>query len=135
MYRARLFAQRTLPLLLALALLAGCGGDPAAPKPSVTGTWAGTATGASGNPSTFTLTLAHNAATDAISGSGVFSQGGPATLALTVTGTYARPTVSLTMTATGFQAMNITGTAAATTITGTVNGSGFSNTAITLNKQ
>lgn len=65
---------------------------------------------------------------------GTASLVGASSVALTVTGTYAAPSLGLTMSALGFNSLNLTATVSGKTMTGTLNGSGFSNTAITLTK-
>jgi len=118
-------------LLTGLALLAliACGGDSTAPPPNITGTWAG----ASSTGVVLNLVLTQSAGQ--ITGTGQISGGGT-TVALTATGTFANPAVSLDLEATGFSGSNYTGTLTSpTAITGALNGSGFVNERIILTKQ
>jgi hypothetical protein len=117
--------------LLALPLLLACsdnGSEPDA-RPNVTGTWSGSVGTGAG-----TMTLTHNTSTGQITGNGSISAGVSA-LAITVQGTYARPTVSLTVSSPGYEPFNFTGTHSGNSITGVINGSGFVNTGVTLSKQ
>jgi hypothetical protein len=93
---------------------------------ALSGTWNGNLSGAS-----LTMTLVE--AGGIVNGNGTFVSGATS-LSLTVTGTFAAPTVALSAAAQGYAPMNITGTLNGTTITGTVNGSGYVNTAVTLTK-
>jgi hypothetical protein len=58
-----------------------------------------------------------------------------ASLAVTASGTYSEPSLSLNLAATGFETVNLTATVGEETMTGMLNGSGFVNSAITLNRQ
>jgi hypothetical protein len=69
-----------------------------------------------------------------VSGTGTLSVSGDA-LALTVTGNYAPPNVSLQMMSPGFEPMNLSGTVSEDEIDGVLNGSGFVNIAVTLTRQ
>lgn len=121
--RARGF---TLIALMA-TLLGACGGDSTAPEPSIVGTWSGAL-----QTGTMTVTLSLNES--AISGSG--SLIGPSeSIAMTVTGTFSRPNVSLNMVAVGYEPMNYTGTLDEDVILGRINGSGFVNVTVNLNRQ
>jgi hypothetical protein len=93
---------------------------------ALSGTWTGNLSGAS-----LTMTLVE--AGGIVNGNGTFVSGATS-LSLTVTGTFAAPTVALSAAAQGYAPMNITGALNGTTITGTVNGSGYVNTAVTLTK-
>ncbi|HVX41971.1 MAG TPA: hypothetical protein VHB25_20585 [Gemmatimonadaceae bacterium] len=79
-----------------------------------------------------TLTLSQDGSQ--VTGSGQINSGGTA-VALTANGTFAAPSVSLNLSATGFEAMNYTGSLSGNTIAGTINGSGFSNLNLTLTRQ
>jgi hypothetical protein len=134
--------RRTMRKIIIAAVfvlaITACGSDSSEPtlpaKPSVTGTWRATVTGSSGTSSNITVTLNHDTISNAITGSGSFSQG-TASAVLTVQGFYATPQVTLTMSAQGFQSMTATATHNASQIVGTLNGSGFSNAALVLSKQ
>jgi hypothetical protein len=117
--------------LLALPLLLACSDNGSEPdsRPNVTGTWSGSV-----GTGTGTMTLTHNTSTGQITGNGSISAG-VAALAITVQGTYARPTVSLTVSSPGYEPFNFTGTHSGNSITGVINGSGFVNTGVTLTKQ
>jgi hypothetical protein len=113
--------RRTFITVLVGLSVAACGGDstsaPATPNPS--GGWASV----NGN-SRLTMTL--NNVNGNLTGNGQFTQG-TTSVALTISGTYAPPSISLSMSATGFATLNFSGTVADARMTGSLNGSGFSN--------
>lgn len=114
--------------LFALAALAACsGGDAVAPPPVLNATWTGTTNG-----QTFSMILTENGGS--VTGSGTLTNTPSGTLALTVTGSYASPNVSLSMTSGLHPAINLTAVVAGKTMTGTLQGSGFTGDAITLTK-
>ena len=121
-------------LLVGLTLLtAACGGDGGSTEPDVPeveGQWNGPVISDVGSGS---LALTLNEASGAVTGTGTLSVTGDA-LALTVTGNYAPPNVSLQMTSPGFEPMNLSGTLSEDEIDGTLNGSGFVNIAVTLTR-
>lgn len=113
-------------LLIFVALLAVACSDSTGPAPRVTGNWSGTVGSAS-------LTLQLTQTDAAVSGTGAFSgPGGSA--AMTATGSYIKPTVSMTLSSPGFEPINITGTLNGDALNGTANGSGFINSAVTLTR-
>jgi hypothetical protein len=122
-------------LLAGLTLLiAACGGDSGSTEPDVPdvqGQWNGPI---NTNVGSGNLALTLNEANGNITGSGTLTVTGDA-LALTVTGNYAPPNVSLQMTSPGFEPMNLSGTVNEDEINGTLNGSGFVNIAVTLDRQ
>ena len=122
-------------LVVCLMLLAaGCGGGDGSTEPDdpeVEGQWNGPINTSVGSGS-LNLTLTETSGT--VSGTGTLSVSGDA-LALTVTGTYAPPNVSLQMTSPGFEPMNLSGEVTEEEIDGTLNGSGFVNIAVTLTRQ
>jgi len=122
-------------LLVGLTLLiAACGGDGGSTEPDVPeveGQWNGPINTNVGSGS---LALTLNDANGTVSGTGTLSVTGDA-LALTVTGNYAPPNVSLQMTSSGFEPMNLSGEVSEDEIDGTLNGSGFVNIAVTLTRQ
>ena len=118
--------RRALVAVLFLALSA-CSGGGTEPLPTMTGSWIGT----SGTLS-MTFTLSQAAAT--VSGTGNMTGNGVA-VALTASGTFSHPGLSMNLTAVGFEPMNYTGTLSGNTITGTLNGSGFVNRAFALTRQ
>lgn len=122
-------------LLLGLTLLlAGCGGGDGSTEPDepeVEGQWNGPINTSVGSGS-LALTLTESDGT--VSGTGTLSVTGDA-LALTVTGTYAPPNVSLQMTSPGFEPLNLSGDVTEDEIDGTLNGSGFVSIAVTLTRQ
>ena len=122
-------------LMVALMLLAaGCGGGDSSTEPDdpeVEGQWNGPIN-TDGGSGSLALTLTETDGT--VSGTGTLSVTGDA-LALTVTGTYAAPNVSLQMTSQGFEPMNLSGEVTDEEIDGTLNGSGFVNIAVTLTRQ
>lgn len=111
--------------------LTACGGDspaaPPPPPPTMSGGWTGTSGGI-----TFAFTLSES--TGSITGSGNMSNGADA-IALTVAGTSAHPSVSMTWSAPGYQPINFQGTRSGNSVMGAMNGSGFVNSALTLNAQ
>jgi hypothetical protein len=114
--------------------MAACGGDGGSTGPDVPdvqGQWNGPINTNVG-PGNLALTL--NEASGNITGTGALTVSGDA-LALTVTGNYAPPNVSLQMTSPGFEPMNLSGTLSQDEIRGTLNGSGFVNNAVTLERQ
>jgi hypothetical protein len=121
-------------LALLIALLTACGSDgpaaPAAPEPiNVSGQWSGPMGGG------VTLLLTLSQAGSSVSGSGNMSGPGGA-IAMSASGTYVEPNLSLTLSAQGYEDMNFTGkTVTRTSISGTLNGSGFVNQPITFTKQ
>lgn len=125
--------MRKLVLAGLVALAIGCGGgDSNDTTPTVEGQWTGTITTDEGSGD---LSLTLNEGDDgAVTGTGNLVVPGDA-LALTVTGNYSPPTVSLTMSAEGFEPMNLTGTVSSSAITGTLNGSGFVNISLTLDRE
>jgi hypothetical protein len=120
--------------LLFLTAVAGCGGDsPTAPAPTATGTWAGTMHGADIEGITLSLTLVENAGS--VTGSAQLG-GTNVPKSLVVTGTFASPSLSITMTQGGLHPpANLTGTINGSTLTAFVNGSGFSADPITMTRQ
>jgi len=122
-------------LVVGLMLLAaGCGGGDGTTEPNepeVEGRWNGPINTNVGSGS-LALTLTETDGT--VTGNGTLSVTGDA-LALTVTGTYAPPNLSLEMTSAGFEAMNLSGEVSEEEIDGTLNGSGFVNIAVTLTRQ
>jgi hypothetical protein len=126
--------RRLLPISLLSALfltLSGCGGSdsPAAPQAvNPSGGW----TSVNG---TARLTMTINSVNGTVSGNGQFTQGSTS-IAMSITGTYVPPSISLSMSATGFQTLNFSGAVESPTrMTGTLNGSGFSNTIWIFDKQ
>jgi hypothetical protein len=119
--------RRIIFAVLAVALLA-CGGDSTAPKlTDVTGAWTGTSGGVS-----MSLTLVQTGTT--VTGSGNLT-GGTTAIAVTASGTYAPPNLSLTLQSPGYQPINYAGTLAnPDLINGTLNGSGFTNIALPITK-
>ena len=117
-----------------LLLVAGCGGGDGSTEPDdpeVEGQWNGPINTNVGSGS-LALTLTETSGT--VGGTGTLSVTGDA-LALTVTGTYAPPNISLQMTSPGFEPMNLSGEVTEEEIDGTLNGSGFVNIAVTLTRQ
>lgn len=112
--------MRVLLRAAVAAFVVACGGSASAPpRISPAGAW----TSVNGT-SSLTMTLTEN--TGVVTGAGQFTQAG-SSVALTISGTYAAPSISLVMTAQGFQPMNFSGSVSASQMTGSLNGSGFSN--------
>lgn len=123
--------KRSLVATVALAVfLNGCGGDSTGPneRANLNGQWTGVVT-IGESSATMSLTLTHNRDTNAIQGAGTFGS-----FAVSASGTFARPTVTLTLTSTGYEDMNFTGTHDDGVITGRLNGSGFLNDPLVLRK-
>jgi hypothetical protein len=115
--------------------LAGCGsGESTAPtdSPDVAGTWSGKVASSTGATATLAFTVTEH--DRKVSGSGSLTIG-TSSLGLSVSGTYAAPTVSLTISSQGFEPMTLAATISQTDMTGTIDGSGFVNRAITLKRQ
>jgi hypothetical protein len=121
--------MRRLVSAVVLSFIVACGSESSATSPandSVAGTW----DGSSGNIG-ISMTLAQSGSV--VTGDGHIS--GATSVAFTVTGTFAKPNASLTLTAQGFQPMNYSGTLSGGFINGTLNGSGFVNAALPLTKR
>ena len=125
--------MRKIFLAVLVALAAGCGGDGGSDNtPTLDGQWIGTinTNGGSGELS-LTLNEGNNGQ---VTGTGNLTVVGDA-LALTVTGNYSPPDVSLQLTNPQFQPTNLTGTVSKDQIKGTLNGSGLVSIAVTLDRQ
>src|SRR5215216_5928953 len=124
MFRMR--SGRSLALATIIALTLSCDGDSNEPsRIEVEGQWTGGIQDGTGmTVATITLTLGE---TDgAVTGSGNFvTSTGSAAFALTTTGIYLPPNLSLTISALGFENVNLTATVGETSITGSLNGSAF----------
>ncbi len=122
-------------LLVGLMLLVtGCGGGDGSTQPDdpeVEGQWNGPIN-TDGGSGSLAVTLTETDGT--VTGTGTLSVTGDA-LALSITGTYAPPNVSLQMSAPGYEPMNLSGEVSDEEIDGTLNGSGFVNIAVTLRRQ
>ena len=120
--------------LACIALVAGCSKDsPTAPKATATGSWAGTMHGADIEGITLSLSLVES--NGSVTGSAQLG-GTNVPKSLVVTGTFAAPSLSITMTTGALgQPANLTGTISGNTLTATVNGSGFSADPITMTRQ
>lgn len=81
-----------------------------------------------------TLSLTLSETNGVVTGSGSLNSASNA-IAVTASGTYTPPNLSLTMSAPGFSDLNLTATVGKTSMTGTLNGSGFINSSVTLNRQ
>ena len=114
--------RRSFPAtLLALALVA-CGPDNAfGPNDkSVAGTWNGTWGDADGNSALIQLTLQQNGSS--VTGSGTIV-GGDLSESVSVTGSYKRPTFSLTLSISGYEPILFDGTlTSVTTMSGSLTG-------------
>ncbi len=120
-------------LLLAITLVGvGCdsGGDDK--DPGLSGQWMGTTTV---QGATFTVDMQLNEVSGNVNANGTIVFVEP--LAVTGSGTYNFPNVSLTIKSTGFADLNFTGTLSADgdQLTGSMRGSGFDNFSITLRRQ
>ena len=125
--------MRKLFFAALVALAAGCGGDGGSDNtPTLDGLWVGTinTNGGSGELS-LTLNEGNNGQ---VTGTGTLTVVSDA-VALTVTGNYSPPNVSMQMTNPQFEPTNLTGTVSKDQIKGTLNGSGLVSIAVTLDKQ
>jgi hypothetical protein len=125
----------SLVLVMTLAFpSSGCSDNPVdSTEPSITGSWAGTSN-VQGTPVTLSLQMVENGGS--VSGNGSLSA--VSSVAVSVTGTYNYPALSLTIRSSGFQDTAFSGTLAAggNAITGSMSGSStFENFSITLNRQ
>jgi hypothetical protein len=112
-------------------LLVGCGGAGTEPKPTIAGTWTGNVITANSS-SSVTLTLQQSGTS--LTGNGAWI-GTTGTAALTVSGTFTAPSMSLTIGSPVYDPINFPGTISGRMMTGTMNGSGFVNTSVTLTRQ
>lgn len=121
-------------LLLALALVAACGGDsPSEPDPiEIEGSWLGTFNVPSGGTGTLTMTLQETNGQVAGNGS-ITGPGG--SLAITISGTYNEPSAALAIASSGFNDLSLTGTVGETQFNGQFQGSGFTGTPIVMTRQ
>lgn len=113
----------------------GCGGEGStAPNnaPEASGSWSGKVAAPSGVTATLTFNVTET--NRKISGSGSLAIGA-SSLGLSVSGTYAPPTISLTISSQGYEPMSLEGTVSETGMIGTLDGSGFVNRAVTLKRQ
>lgn len=119
----------TLTLAL-LVFAASCKKDATAPPPTVTGTWAGF-TGSQ----KLTITITENAGT--VGGSGTITNTSTGTRALSITGSWSRPTLSITFSSGTAQPFNLTANLnpAGTNLAGPLNGSGFSGEVMSMTRQ
>ncbi len=126
------FRARTALSGLALLVVTACsGGDSTTPTPVVTGHWVGPFTTGT-TAAQMDLTLTETSGT--VSGNGTLTAATQA-IAVSTTGTYSPPSISLSITAAGFNELNYSATVSDSTMTGTLNGSGFVATALTLHKR
>jgi|tagenome__1003787_1003787.scaffolds.fasta_scaffold20978656_2 hypothetical protein len=125
--------MRKLLLAALLALAMGCGGDGGSDNtPTLDGQWIGTVN-TNGGAGELSLTL-NEGNNGQVTGTGTLTVVGDA-VALTVTGNYSPPNVSLQMTNPQFEPANLTGTVSKDQIKGTLNGSGLVSIAVTLDRQ
>lgn len=128
-------------LLLALLAVAGCDSsdpvddndDPPPPTvPTLTGSYLGTTT-VQGATFTIDMQIVENGGS--VNGNGTLVFIDP--VAVSASGTYNFPNVSMTIRSSGLQDLNFSGTLSADgqSITGTMRGSGFDNFGITLRRQ
>lgn len=119
--------MRRLVLLAGLVgTLAGCT-DSTAPSDPVSGRWRGSATDV-----TVDLTIARQGAEISGAGNFLFLDG---STAITVSGTWVPPNISLVLSSAGFQDTHLGGTLQAGVIDGLLNGSGFSNVGVVLSRE
>lgn len=119
-------------LLLLILTLPACDSGAEDEDPSLNGSWQGTTT-ISGL--TVGMAMQLNEASGAVTGNGTVSAPDP--VAVTITGTYTYPNVSLTLRSTSFADLSFAGTVSGDgkAISGSLNGSGFNNFGLTIRKQ
>jgi hypothetical protein len=127
------YQMRKVIFAALVAFAAGCGGDGGSDNtPTLDGQWIGTVnTNAGSGELSLTLNEGNNGQ---VTGTGTLTVVGDA-VALTVTGNYSPPNVSLQMTNPQFEPANLTGTVSKDQIKGTLNGSGLVSIAVTLDRQ
>lgn len=113
-------------LVCAVALLAACGSS-TEPKPTVAGRWTGVIGG-----QMLDVTLVENSGV--VNGTGTITNTPTGTRALTITGTFANPAFTATMTSGTIQPINLSATVSGNQMNGTLNGSGFTGDAIILTR-
>jgi hypothetical protein len=119
-----------LLLTLLLVAAAACSGSTDVKIPKVSGGWSGIIAGTTNSAN---LTLVEDAA-GSITGSGNLVSS-VTSVALTVTGTHADPSISMILASTGFSSVNYQGKViSATLIRGTLQGSGFVGDSLILTK-
>ena len=125
--------MRRVLLAALVAFAVGCGGDGGSDNtPTLDGQWVGTVNTSSGSGElSLTLNEGNNGQ---VTGTGTLTVVGDA-VALTVTGNYSPPDVSLQMTNPQFEPANLTGTVSKDQIKGTLNGSGLVSISVTLVRQ
>ncbi|MDO8500451.1 MAG: hypothetical protein Q7S20_01250 [Gemmatimonadaceae bacterium] len=117
-------------LLVGVIALAACSSEKVTePKLTVAGNWSGTFTPGASSVS-LSLLLTENAGQ--VTGNGTIS--GETSTALTVTGTFVAPNVSLTLSPPGFEPMNYAAFVKEASMSGALNGSGFFNQGVTLSR-
>lgn len=119
-------------LIAAGTLLGACSDNPVEAEPSLTGRWFGQTT-IQGAPLSVDLQFQENGGTVNAAGTMVLIE----PLAVTATGVYNFPSLSLTIRSTGYTDMSFSGELGAdgNSITGSMRGSGFDNFSITLRRQ
>jgi hypothetical protein len=132
MIRTMKYAAQVAFLLTLTLVGVGCdsGGDDE--DPNLDGRWLGTTTV---QGATFTADLQINENGGNVNATGTVTFINP--LAVSATGTYNFPNVSMTIQSSGFEDLNFSGTLSADgdQLTGSMNGSGFDNFSITLRRQ
>jgi hypothetical protein len=112
--------------VVAAVLLAGCGDSSGPPPIEVEGQW-------SGSIGQENLSLTVQETSGALAGSGSLNNGTDA-VAVTVTGTFTRPSVAIVLHADGFNDIDIQGNVGETSLTGSANGSGYVNATVNLTR-
>jgi len=113
--------------------LAACGGSkavaPPPPPPSVAGQWVGMT-----GTQQLAMTLAESGQT--VNGSATLTNTPSGTMAMTISGVFASPTLTVTLQPGGnVQAVSLTATYGGNRLVGSLTGSGFTGDAITLTRQ
>src|SRR4051812_39246080 len=122
--------MRRLFAVALLALSLGCGSDSLAPVMTVDGNWFGVQNGYS-----LSLTITQTGTGD-VTGNAIIA-GNSGVAEGTVVGTFAYPTLQLSITISGFDEVSYTGTMSQSSakIDGKLNGSGFSNVVVNIAKR
>ena len=121
--------MRKLLLFAGLVALAACGDSPLAPVQTVDGSWSGLANG-------YSLSLVMTQSDSIVTGSALIANVAGANQG-NLTGTFVYPTLHLTLTFPGFDAVKYDGTMsqAEAKIFGTLNGSGILNVEVDVRKK
>ena len=119
--------MRKILMLVAVLAFAGACDKTTEPAPTVTGAWSGSGGG-------ITMSLSLTQAGQAVTGTGSMSSSGGA-VAVSANGNFSNPSLSVTLSAAGYEDSNFAGTLSGNTMTGILNGSGFNQVGMTLTRK